>query len=50
MRITTEINGRPHEVILNHNPVRTKTLSTILKSIASHHEFSLEELLMMLRL
>ena len=50
MRTTTEINGRHHEVIPRHNPIRTKTLSAILKSIASHHGLSLQELLETLQL
>lgn len=45
VRITTRINGEHHEVIPQHNPVKTKTLSSILKSIASHHGMSVEELL-----
>ena len=45
VRITTQINGEHHEVIPQHNPIRTKTLSSILKSIASHHGLSVEELL-----
>ena len=28
-----------------HDPVKVKTLSSILKSVASHHEISVEELL-----
>ena len=28
-----------------HHPVKVKTLSSILKSVASHHEISVEELL-----
>ena len=28
-----------------HNPVRAKTLSNILKSVARHHEMTVEELL-----
>ena len=45
VRITTQINGEHHEVIPQHNPIRTKTLSSILKSIASHHGLSVEVLL-----
>jgi len=29
----------------NHNPIRVKTLSSILKSIAQHHDMSVEQLL-----
>ena len=45
VRITTQVNGEHHEVIPLHNPIRVKTLSSILKSIARHHEKSIEELL-----
>ena len=45
VRITTRVNGEHHEVIPLHNPIKVKTLSSILKSVASHHEMSVEELL-----
>ena len=45
MRITTQVNGEHHEVIPLHDPIRVKTLSSILKSVARHHEMSGEELL-----
>ncbi len=45
VRITTQINEEHHEVIPLHNPVRAKTLSSILKSVARHHEMTVEELL-----
>ncbi|MXX69629.1 MAG: addiction module toxin, HicA family [Gemmatimonadales bacterium] len=45
LRITTEVGGEHHEVIPNHNPIRVKTLSSILKSIAQHHDMSVEQLL-----
>ena len=44
-RITTQVNGEHHEVIPQHDPIRVKTLSNILKSIARHHGMSIEELL-----
>ncbi|MDE0239646.1 MAG: type II toxin-antitoxin system HicA family toxin [bacterium] len=50
VRMTTHINGEHHEVIPQHNPIRTKTLSGILKSIARHHGMSVEELLKVLEL
>lgn len=50
VRVTTETNGEHHEVIPHHNPIKTKTLSSILKSIADHHELSLKELLEILDL
>ena len=45
MRITTQINGEHHEVIPLHTPVRARTLSSILKSVARRHEMIVEELL-----
>ncbi|MDE2915201.1 MAG: type II toxin-antitoxin system HicA family toxin [Paracoccaceae bacterium] len=42
---TTREGGKRHEVIPRHNPIRTKTLSNILKSIARHHGIGVEELL-----
>ena len=45
VRITTQSNGEHHEVIPLHNPIGAKTLSSILKSIARHHEMSVEEFL-----
>lgn len=45
VRLTTQVNGEHHEVIPLHNPIRAKTLSGILKSIALHHELSVEQLL-----
>ena len=50
VRITTQVNGEHHEVIPNHDPIRVKTLSSILKSIARHHDMSIEALLRKLRL
>ncbi len=45
VRMTTQVNGEHHEVIPQHNPIRVKTLSGILKNIAQHHKMSVEELL-----
>lgn len=45
VRITTQRHGEHHEVIPMHHPIRTKTLSSILKRIARHHAVSVEELL-----
>ena len=45
LRITTQVNGEHHEVIPLHAPIKVKTLSSILKSVARHHEVSVEELL-----
>lgn len=45
IRMTTQQDGEHHEVIPNHKPVRTGTLSGILKSIAAHHRLTVEELI-----
>ena len=45
VRMTTQVNGEHHEVIPLHNPIRVKTMSSILKSIARHQGMSVEELL-----
>ena len=45
VRITTQVKGEHHEVIPLHNPIKAKTLFSILKSIARHHEMSIKELL-----
>ena len=45
VRITTQECGEHHEVIPLHDPIRTKTLSSILKSIARHHGIGVPELL-----
>ena len=45
VRITTQQGGEHHEVIPLHDPIRTKTLSSILKSVARHHGIGVEELL-----
>lgn len=50
VRVTTHLSGEHHEVIPLHNPIKIKTLSSILKSVASHHELSVQELLEMLDL
>ena len=50
VRITTQIHGEHHEVIPLHTPIRVKTLSSILKSIARHHKMTVEELLRELNL
>lgn len=41
----TEMDGPNKEVIPNHRPIKTGTLSGILKSISTHHGMSVEELL-----
>ena len=50
VRITTQVNGEHHEVIPLHNPIKAKTLSSILKSVSRHHDISVEELLRQLDL
>lgn len=50
MRITAHQDGEHHEVIPNHDPVKTGTLSGILKSVAAHHALTVEELLAKLQL
>ena len=50
MRITTQVHGEHHEVIPLHTPIRAKTLSSILKSVARHHKITVEELLRELNL
>ena len=50
MRITTQVNGEHHEVIPLHGPIKVKTLLSILKSVAWHHEMTVDELLSVLDL
>ena len=44
-RVTTQRNGEHHEVVPMHRPIKVKTLSSILKSVAQHHDMSVEELI-----
>ena len=44
VRVTTQTGGEHHEVIPLHDPIKAKTLSSILKSIARHHGIKVEEL------
>ena len=50
VRVTTQVNGEHHEVIPQHDPIKVKTLSGILKSVADHHGLTVEQLLQQLRL
>lgn len=50
VRVTTHMNGTHHEVIPLHSPIRAKTLSSILKSVARHHEMTVDEVLIALDL
>jgi hypothetical protein len=48
--VTTQRDGQNHEVIPFHHPIKTGTLSSILKRIAAHHRMSVDDLLKMLDL
>ncbi len=50
VRVTTQRGGEHHEVIPDHHPIRIGTLSGILKSVAAHHQITVEELLRQLDL
>ena len=43
VRVTTQVNGEHHEVIPQHNLVKTRTLLSILKSVARHHGMTVDE-------
>ncbi len=45
IRVTTRLDGENHEVVPNHHPIKTGTLSGILKHIAAHHHLTLQKLL-----
>jgi predicted RNA binding protein YcfA (HicA-like mRNA interferase family) len=45
IRVTTQQDGENHEVVPHHHPIKTGTLSGILKRIATHHGLTAEELL-----
>jgi len=45
IRVTTQMDGENHEVVPHHHPIKTGTLSGILKRIAAHHGLTVEELL-----
>jgi predicted RNA binding protein YcfA (HicA-like mRNA interferase family) len=45
IRVTTQRDGENHEVIPYHDPIKTGTLSSILKRIAAHHRITVDELL-----
>ena len=50
IRITTQQDGEHHEVVPDHNPLKTGTLASVLKSVATHHRLTLDELLDRLQL
>ena len=45
IRVTTQRGGEHHEVIPAHDPIKTGTLSGILKSVAAHHGLEVDELI-----
>lgn len=45
IRMTTQQDGENHEVVPNHRPIKTGTLSGILKRVAAHHGLTTDELL-----
>jgi predicted RNA binding protein YcfA (HicA-like mRNA interferase family) len=45
IRMTTAEGGQHHEAIPNHRPIKAGTLHGILKSVADHHQMTVEELL-----
>jgi predicted RNA binding protein YcfA (HicA-like mRNA interferase family) len=45
IRITTQQDGENHEVVPHHHPIKTGTLSGILKRVAMHHSLTVDELL-----
>lgn len=50
IRVTSAQGGQHHEVIPNHDPIKPGTLHSILKSLAAHHEMTVEELIRTLEL
>ena len=51
MRLSTQLNGAHHVTVPNHKPLKTGTLvKGVLKPIATHHNLTVEELLLKLRL
>lgn len=44
IRVTTQQDGENHEVVPSHLPIKTGTLSGILKRVAAHHTLTVEEL------
>jgi hypothetical protein len=50
IRLTTQENGEHHEAIPNHSPIKVGTLQSILKSVATHHKMTVDELLRILEL
>ena len=50
VRVTTQVNGEHHEVVPQHDPIKARTLLSILKGVARHHGMSVDELLNVLKL
>jgi predicted RNA binding protein YcfA (HicA-like mRNA interferase family) len=50
IRVTTQLDGENHEVIPSHHPIKTGTLSSILKHIAVHHRLNVDVPIEMLNL
>lgn len=50
IRVTTQQDGENHEVIPNHHPIKTGTLSGIFKRLATHHKLTVEALIQKLGL
>ena len=50
IRMTTQVNGTHHEVVPAHKPIKPGTLSSILKSVARHHQITTGELVEKLKL
>jgi predicted RNA binding protein YcfA (HicA-like mRNA interferase family) len=48
VRVTTRTGGEHHEVVPSHRPIKPGTLASILKSVATHHGISSQELAKML--
>jgi predicted RNA binding protein YcfA (HicA-like mRNA interferase family) len=44
IRVTTQRDGEHHEVVPHHNPIKTGTLASLLKSVATHHKMTVQEL------
>ncbi len=45
IRVTTQQDGENHEVVPHHHPIKTGTLSGILKRVAAHHGMTVDALL-----
>ena len=50
IRVTTHLNGTHHEVVPAHKPIKPGTLSSILKSVALHHQTTTAELIKRLKI